>query len=879
MSIRNLLLNAAFAFGVTAVAQQAPVIEWQRCLGGSGDDHVHGMTPTVDGGFVVLGTTYSGDGDITVNFGESDIWVVKLDENGEIEWQRTYGGSSFEWGFSIVQTNDNGFVIAGSTQSNDNDVTINNGGGDIWVVKLDPVGNIEWERSFGGSGTDRSSYVAQTNDGGYVVLGSTMSNDGDVTLNQGGFDLWVVKLDALGSILWQRTLGGTNDEDGSQVTQLADGGYLVYGSTRSTDGDFVGNHGQNDLWLVKLNSDGDILWQNALGGSSFEEPSSFDLTIDGGFILTGYTMSNNGDVNGLHGTQMDCWLVKVTASGDLEWQKALGGSDSDLGVFVTTSNDGGYLVSGIAYSNNGNVSGNHGGFGGDIWLVKLGQSGNVLWQKCFGGDNDEQGAIVRPTFDGDYVLVGSTSSSDGDVTCGNGGRSIWLLKATHNFNSIYGNVFIDLNSNLVMESDEARLSQHAIQTTNGSIQVSSGYGGYYGMSVFGGGSYSVQADPVQYYTAVPDVHTANFSGYGQIDASNDFAFQPLGTVNDLSISSAAISPIRPGFDAHFLINYRNVGTVSLAPSVVFAFEYPLTFLSASVTPTSVTADSIYWEVPSMQPFDEGNIMVTVSVDQNAVIGSIAAGTGSIYPIAGDATEANNQSYGGRVVTGSYDPNDIQVDRPEISPEELADGIDLTYLIRFQNTGTDTAFTVRVENPFPENADFDSFQVITTSHPVQVLYNTNNDWITFQFNNILLPDSTTNEPESHGYILYRIKPRSTLVLGDSVLNQVGIYFDYNLPIITNTAHTVIGSNIGLEAVTPSSSFSLHPNPTLGALLIRSLYALDNATLTLTDAIGRTLLTAQMNGSSHSLDLSDLPRGLYMVSLRDKEGVSQQQVVLE
>lgn len=281
----------------------------------------------------------------------------------------------------------------------------------------------------------------------------------------------------------------------------------------------------------------------------------------------------------------------------------------------------------------------------------------------------------------------------------------------------------------------------------------------------------------------------------------------------------------------------------------------------------------------MQPFDEGNIMVTVSVDQNAVIGSIAAGAGSIYPIAGDATEANNQSYGGRVVTGSYDPNDIQVDRPEISPEELADGIDLTYLIRFQNTGTDTAFTVRVENPFPDNADFDSFQVITTSHPVQVLYNTNNDWITFQFNNILLPDSTTNEPESHGYILYRIKPRSTLVPGDSVLNQVGIYFDYNLPIITNTAHTVIGSNIGLEAVTPSSSFSLHPNPTLGALLIRSLYALDNATLTLTDAIGRTLLTAQMNGSSHSLDLSDLPRGLYMVSLRDKEGVSQQQVVLE
>jgi len=243
-------------------SDQAPNIEWQKCLGGSNDDEAYSVQQTSDGGYIVAGSTRSNDGDVSGNHEEVwwlvwDFWVVKLDRYGDIEWQKCLGGSDSDWAESIQQTNDGGYIVAGYTGSNDGDVSGNHGEKDFWVVKLDRYGDIEWQKCLGGSGGggsggDYAYSVQQTSDGGYIVAGETWSNNGDVSGYHGGGDVWVVKLDRYGDIKWQKCLGGSSWDWAYSIQQTNDGGYIVAGLTRSNDGDVSGNYGEKDFWVVKL---------------------------------------------------------------------------------------------------------------------------------------------------------------------------------------------------------------------------------------------------------------------------------------------------------------------------------------------------------------------------------------------------------------------------------------------------------------------------------------------------------------------------------------------------------------------------------------------------------------------------------------------------
>jgi len=172
---------------------------------------------------------------------EINYWIVKLDGSGNIQWQKSLGGINEENAFSIQQTADGGFIVAGFTQSNNGDVSGNHGFSDYWVVKLDGSGNIEWQKSLGGSGDENASSIRQTTDGGFIVAGFTASNDGDVSGNHGSRDYWIIKLDGSGNIQWQKSFGGSGDEDASSIRQTADGGFIVAGGTLSNDGDVSGN--------------------------------------------------------------------------------------------------------------------------------------------------------------------------------------------------------------------------------------------------------------------------------------------------------------------------------------------------------------------------------------------------------------------------------------------------------------------------------------------------------------------------------------------------------------------------------------------------------------------------------------------------------------
>lgn len=404
---------------------QAPSIEWQKSLGGSNSDYSYSIQQTTDGGYIATGWSLSNDGDVTGNNGSNDYWVVKLDNNGSVQWQKSLGGSDEDYSWSVVETIDGGFAIAGWSKSNDGDVTGNSGFQDYWIVKLDSAGNLEWEKSLGGSDEEYAFSIQQTMDNGYIIAGWSKSIDGDITGNNGFTDYWVVKLDSVGIILWQKALGGSGDDRAWSIQQTTDSGYIIAGSSTSSDGDVTGNNGGFDYWIVKIDSIGNIEWEKTMGGSDEDEAWSIQQTMDGGYVVAGWTASNDGDVTGSNGYR-DSWIVKLNNLGNIDWQKALGGSSDDRAYSIIQTNDGGYIVAGGSASIDGDVTDNNGEF--DYWIVKLNNVGSLEWQKSMGGSNQDIANSIEQTPDGGFIVAGGINSGNGDISGYNGSGDFWIVK-------------------------------------------------------------------------------------------------------------------------------------------------------------------------------------------------------------------------------------------------------------------------------------------------------------------------------------------------------------------------------------------------------------------------------------------------------------------
>jgi hypothetical protein len=424
-------LILSFYFSLCA---QAPAIQWQKALGGSGQDGASSIKQTSDGGYIVAGYASANDGDVTggntLALFKPDYWIAKLNSSGTLQWEKCFGGTDNDHATCIQQTNDGGYIVAGISSSLDGDVTNNHGNSDYWILKLDTAGLIQWQKSYGGTNSDMAAGIQQTSDGGYIVSGNSSSNNGDVTGNHGSTDYWILKLDGLGVIQWQKSYGGTNPDVAAGIQQTADGGYIVAGMTGSNNGDVTGYHLNNDYWVVKLNSIGVIQWEKAFGGTSSDGASSVRQTSDGGYIIAGQSVSNNGDVTGNHGgtgVRGDFWVVKTNSVGVIQWEKSFGGTGNDYANSVSQTLDGGYIVAGTALSNDDDVAGQHGS--GDIWIIKLDPNGALQWQKCIGGTGGEDGNSVQQTTDGGFIVAGYSNSGDGDVTNVHGSSpDFWVVK-------------------------------------------------------------------------------------------------------------------------------------------------------------------------------------------------------------------------------------------------------------------------------------------------------------------------------------------------------------------------------------------------------------------------------------------------------------------
>ncbi|MBI3502204.1 MAG: T9SS type A sorting domain-containing protein [Bacteroidetes bacterium] len=401
-----------FFFYIIYSALHAQVM-FQKTFGGTNTDWAYSVEQTSDRGFIMVGFTGS------FGAGFDDAYLLKTDSLGVLQWEKTYGGTEDDYGFSVQQTNDGGFIVAGWTHS------FGMGYSDIYLVKASSGGSLQWSKTFGGTSLDYATSVQQTSDGGYIIVGLTESFGSGLT------DIYLLKTDSNGSLKWTAVFGGTNDDEGRAILQTNDGGFIITGGTKSFGA------GDEDIYLLKTDSAGILQWTKTIGGTGGEEGYSLQQTNDGGYIITGNT-------NSFGSGNDDIYLIKTASDGTLQWSKTFDGSKDDIGFSVQKTNDAGFIITGLTN-----------GFGSqNTYLLKTDSNGTFLWAKVFIPPyTANYGQMLQQTSDGGFIIVGGVGGQYTDV---------YLIKT----DSI-GNSGCYETSSIPIISNGGIQSSGGIQTTGG----------------------------------------------------------------------------------------------------------------------------------------------------------------------------------------------------------------------------------------------------------------------------------------------------------------------------------------------------------------------------------------------------------------------------
>lgn len=433
-------------------------ILWENSYGGKHAEFLYDAIPTPDYGFLLAGSSISNkNGNKAVaNKGDLDYWVWKMDEKGTPEWQKSFGGDGVDILQSVKLANDGGFILAGTSSSSisGDKKEACKGQEDFWIIKLDAKGNEIWQRTIGGSGQEKLLSIAQTKDGGYILGGTSSSNTaepdekgvidkyGKSEDSRGSLDYWVVKLDTKGEIKWQKTLGGQYVDELKSIEQTNDKGYILGGYSNSPiSGDKTQeNFGLNDYWIIKLDENGNELWQRTLGGDQDDTLFALTQTNDGGFIAGGN--SNSGATNSKSKSNQngaDFWVLKLDKTGTIEWQETYNYGKKDVLTSIVENVDGTFLIGGYAQSESVQKSVNSvqktvgkkadkEGIN-DYIALKIKATGEEIWTQTVGSKGDEILKKLFETRDGGYILAGtSIGSASKDKNAAIGGSDFWVVK-------------------------------------------------------------------------------------------------------------------------------------------------------------------------------------------------------------------------------------------------------------------------------------------------------------------------------------------------------------------------------------------------------------------------------------------------------------------
>lgn len=367
--MKRFLFTLSFAL-ITMIGK--PQITFQKKYGGTGGDTGWSAEQTSDSGYVITGSTNS------YGAGMSDVYLIKTDINGDTLWTKTYGGIYPESGADVGETSDGGYIIAGTAFG------AGNGSGDIYLIKTNSSGDTLWTKILGSAVNDGSTSVQQTTDGGFIILGDTYSNSGNQR------DIYLVKTDSIGNVLWSKTFGSLGEDYPGSVVQTSDGGYFITGTSQG----FVISY--KNVYVIKTDNVGSIVWSKVFGGQNDDNGNSGFETADGGYVIVGNTYSFGIGYK-------DVYLIKTDSAGNLLWSKTYGGNSDDEAYCVQQTIDGGYIISGYTMSFSSTSV--------DIYLIKADTSGSPLWTKTIHPAISNYAHFVQQTFDGGYIIAGAADST------------------------------------------------------------------------------------------------------------------------------------------------------------------------------------------------------------------------------------------------------------------------------------------------------------------------------------------------------------------------------------------------------------------------------------------------------------------------------------
>ena len=406
-------------------------IEFIKTFGGSKNEVAKSVVNCKNGGYAILGYVQSNDYDFISKKNESfDLFIIKYSDNDQLEWVKTFGGSDNDRGEKMITTKDGGFAVIGYSESSDLDLTQNKGDKDFWVLKLNSEGNIEWQKSIGFLGKDFGTAIIETSEGGFLVTGEI---DVTASIGEGNFnakslhaggDFWIIKLSSLGLIEWSKYYGGTLTDTPYGIVQTQNNNFIIVGSSDSHDVDITNYKGSYDFWILKISNSGKLIWQKNFGGSEIDEAKAIVETNNKNLLIIGNSRSKDKDVNQNYGGS-DLYIIKIDYDGSLLSKRNIGGINFDSGNSIHQTSDGNFLLSGSTRSTFKNIQ-NKGQ--NDSWILKIDSEANILWQKNFGGSNIDVCFDAIELKDGKIIGVGETISNDKDVLINKGFSDILIVK-------------------------------------------------------------------------------------------------------------------------------------------------------------------------------------------------------------------------------------------------------------------------------------------------------------------------------------------------------------------------------------------------------------------------------------------------------------------
>jgi uncharacterized repeat protein (TIGR01451 family) len=846
-------------------------------------------------------------------FGGTDLFITKQSVNGNLLWVKQIGGSDIDMARAIT-INPSGYIeIVGDfrgTVDFDPGAGVQNliGGtnGDGFILRLTEDGSFVSVRQFTTAATGRVLIRdIATDHAGNLILAMNFANTIDidpgpavVNLTSSGSDLVICKFLPSGILSWTKLIANPSTSWPNAII-IDQQDNIVYGGYFNGTMDFdpgagvfnLTSDGSSDGFVSKLSPQGDFIWAKQFRNTGLAVVSSLVSDAGDNIYAAGFFDGNNTDFDPGAGTSLvssygdrDAFAVKLTKEGDFGWASRFGGTAADQSGAIAVGTDGKVYMdvtfNGTADMDPGAGTQNLTSRGeSDFALVRLNANGGLDWAKQTGGIASEDVSYMRmDNLDNIYIVgsfLGTVDFDPGPDVSNLTGTAvfpyydIFTLKFSRS-NLITGTTFQDINSDGIRQSNEPAIANVVLKAVrdNFNYYAITDTNGMYRMEV-DTGSYSIGPKlPLFYTSIIPASHSAGFgTSFGQLDSANHFGLIPSSLIKDLRIYITNLGRARAGRPTLYLITYVNKGTETVSGTVVLTHDNNLSILSSSPAPASYTAPVASWNFTNLGPSRARNILVECQVSISSLLGSILRSYAVVNPVAGDFDPDNNIDSVYHLVTASFDPNDKKVSPDgNIAPDFIANGKYLDYTVRFQNTGNDTAFLVVIKDTMSSNLDVSSFEMLSASHPYSV--NMYRDGIVeWRFQNILLPDSNVNEPKSHGFIRYRIKPKNTLVPGNQVKNSASIYFDYNAPVLTNETLNTVTVVTALNPGPGQVETKIFPNPARSVLYLQ---VKGQFQYWVYDASGNKIVFVNNNYNQASIDILGLPKGLYFLEIKTKKG---------